>query len=290
MACGEQVVVVGSGRRGHPQAYDVLAWRRWFKQRRGVAVDLFLSDRLAVGALAGAVLARAAVRVYLTGRLGPDLLRYAKWFAKGIGSFVCPAGFVERQLLRSGIRAEQLSVRAPAAAAGVAGHDVAGAGDGWRGAEGAGVGKGLRPVRLLAAAGPNDPEALKPVVWAGALLKHVMPEVRLTVAGRCEGRKRARLESWQRMMEAGQLLEFAGGRSWQELTSASDLLLSGHGLLSDVMRLMQARETGCRIIALLGDASELLAGWPNATLVSGPAPRELAGEALRILGGGAAAS
>lgn len=253
-----------------PAGHDVVGWRRWFKKRRGVVVHLFLNDTLGLGVLAAAALARVDLTVHLTGRLRPELLRYATWCARRVRCFACPALFVERQLLRAGISGDRITVTAAAGAAS-------------RRVEAPGLADRSEPSRLLAVARPAEPEALKPVVWAVALLKHVMPDVTLTVAGRCAGRDRGRLESWQKTMDARDLLDLAEGRSWDELAGEADIIVSGHPVLSDVVRLWHARETGRPVIALAGDASEVLQGCPNATMVQGPAPRHLAAAALRLL-------
>jgi len=257
-----------------PHYLDILGWRRWLKTQPIEKLFCYQPSCRTRALLAAAAFANLEIHLQLTGYLNPSTLRVIKLFAGKVENFNCAGRFIAQQLCRANIPSHRITVSLP--------EVIPIKSNPRRYAQ-------LRrrfqidphaPL-LLALAPPHDCAALKPVVHAAAILKHVLAHLTLLIAGPCSVAQQDCLNYWQDTMDAPNMIHLVNeSADWDDLTRISDVVIAGSERLTDVIRLLHTRAAQKPLVAVRGDGNEFLANYPPARLLKSPVIRPLAAALL----------
>jgi hypothetical protein len=199
-----------------------------------------------------------------------------KLLDKFAAEFNCAGNFIADQLHKNGIARKKTTVTVPTVAV-----------DAIADQQRAGIRQQIsnRGPVILALASPDEPLVLQPAIWTAAMLKHVIVNLRLIVAGNCSRPQRQRLQYWQKMWDSQGMIYCADENAdWDQLVAACDIvLMASSNLGSGVMRLLHACQGQKPIVAAAGQANEFLTSYKHAYIISDPHPRHIAATTLTIL-------
>jgi hypothetical protein len=261
----------------HPYCHDVLGWRRWLKEQR---IDQLLCYNPSVHTrtlLAAAALSDIAIHLQLTSHLDGNLLSELKLCASKVKTFNCAGRFIAQQLCRANIPSGLVTVNLPAVTP--TKPDAQHLEQLRRRIK---TGPGV-PV-LLALAPPRNLLALKPVIWSAAVVRHVLGNLRLIIAGPCSDTDCARLDNMQQTLDAQGMIHLENDSTdWDDLVNISNVVISGTPQLYDVIRLLHVRAVHHPVIAVRGDNNEFLDNYAPAKLLRNSNIRPMASALMTAL-------
>ena len=260
----------------HPYHNDPATWCRWLDNHRVNKVHLFLPGNRS-HILRTFACSAVEINLHITGLLEHSTLKSLALTQSSIAHIFCPGKFIARQLTRAGIDSSKITVEIPAVTVAPTSPERC------RQIRSQLQNEKSGPV-LLALNCPQNAKALKALVWAIALVGHLVPQMTVVIAGACSDAEEDRILNWQHIMDVEHTVRLEREDfPWNELVDASDAVIAGPAPTTEVIRLLSARALNQHIIAPRGYYDEYLGGCQKTLYASSAEPRPLAQTLVRFL-------
>jgi len=261
----------------YPHSHDLPGWRRWFKRNDIHELRCYLPGRKSWAILSAAVLGSIPISLYVTRYLEAGELDYLKLWKKRTNRFYCAGNFIRQQLQAHDMAADRIIVEAPVIPLAPSNevdlekyknqlelpNDI---------------------YTLLSLVPPQDPKALKDIVWTAAIVKHVFPDIRLIISGDYGREDRSRLSDWEKMFKTSHMLVLhPKPEEWDILVQVCDVVLAGSAGGKEVIRLHYAQATAKPIVGAGTGYKECSNGYDKAFGVHPPTPRQFAATILDLM-------
>ena len=259
-----------------PHYNDPVNWRRWLCEHHIEQLHCYLPGRKAPLLLAAAP-KDTEIILHLTAYITPEALRRLKLLRSCVKQFICVGRFIAAPLLKANFNPERITVEIPpvwAPRPGITRRQLLRRQ----------IKKDKTGPLILALSRPQHAAALKPVVWAAALLGHALRDFTLLVAGPGDPIVQQRLQRWQKTMDAvGTIYHDPQTFAFDDLVSACDAVVAGPGPFHEVIRLLHARAQEQYIVTCNGDSAEYLENYPKVYYASSTTPCQIAGAVMKLL-------
>jgi hypothetical protein len=275
---GDRIISLGSNVPSQcPHFHDLFGWRRWFRQNDIQEVRCYLPGRKSWAILSAAVLDSISISQYVTRYLEAGELDYLKLWKKRTKRFYCAGNFIRQQLQTNGFAADRITVEDPVIPLSLSSEvDL----EEYR--KQLGLPKDY--YTLLSLVPPQDPQALKDIVWTAAIVKHVYPDIRLIISGDYDPEDRLRLSDWERMFKTSNMLIFhQKPEEWDILIRVCDVVLAGGAVGKEVIRLRYAQAAAKPIVGSGPGYKECCNGYDKALQVRPSTPRQFAATILDLM-------
>ena len=262
--------------RPGPHHHDPVNWRRWLLKQNIRQVHCYLPGSRTQLLLAAAK-KQAQITLHLVEPLALDAITRLRLLQPGVKRFSCAGNFIARQLLKARFDPERITVNVPSVS--VKKPPAARRRQIRRRIKNDKTG----PL-MLALSRPHNADALKPVIWAAALVSHALRDFTLAVTGPWEPADRWRLQRWREMMDVEGIVGLDRQTfDFDDLVGACDAVVVGPGPLGEVIRLLHVRAQRQHIVTGSPDTAEYLDGYDKVHYASSTAPRQLARAILELL-------
>jgi len=254
----------------YPYFCDVPGWRRWFQRNDIQELHCYLPGGKSWAVLSAAVFCSIPISLYITRYLEPGELDYLKLWQKRTNRISCAGNLIRQQLQAHGLAADKIIVEPPEIP--------------WPPSKEVDLESYKNRLELpdgvytlLSLVPPQDPKALKEIVWTAAIVKHACPDIRLIVAGEFCREDRSRLIAWKKMFKIETMLLFyQKSDAWDILLRICNAVFTGKAPEKEVIRLLYARAAETPLITGGKKGKEFIDGYQNAIHVHPPTPRQFA--------------
>ncbi|MBN2377996.1 MAG: hypothetical protein JXD22_16480 [Sedimentisphaerales bacterium] len=274
---------------GFPHYHNVLGWRNLFIGKGIRQVHLIMPADKVFGIIIAAALANVEVNLHLTEQLNRAFFTGLKCPGIKMKRFFCVADFIARQLISHGIQPNRIRSVEPKIETTVISRNQLDK-----------IRQSIQPHAdgplILALQYPDNTQNLKQLIWAGAIVKHIINPLKIVITGKFTAENQKKLLSWQKEMDAPNMLYLDNNKiGWNALSQTADLVAGAGSNLREIGRLLYVR-TGQTPI-LTGSESghlpeqrqhpepvqEILQNSNNVHYVKKNTPRRLATKMLELL-------
>ena len=265
-----------SSNNSHPHHNDPATWCRWLDKHRIDKLHLFLPGNRST-MLRTFACSAVEINLHITGLLERSTLKSLALTQNSITHIFCPGKFIARQLTQAGIDSSKITVAIPPVTLLPTSPQR------------------CRQIRrqlqnektgplLLALNSPQNNKALKSLVWAVALVGHLVPQMTLVIAGACSENEKKQILNWQHIMDLEHTVQMEQDNFlWNELADACDAVIAGPTPTNETIRLLAARALNQHIIAPRIYYDEFLNDYPKAHYAPSAEPRPLAQTLVQFL-------
>ena len=235
---------------GYPHYYNVLGWRNRFIGDGIRHIHLILPGDKVFGIIIAATLAGVEVNLHLTEQLDRAFFAGLKCPGIKVKRFFCVADFIARQLINHGIEPNRIRVVQPKIETTAISRNQLDK-----------IRQSIQPHAagplILALEYPDSPQNLKQLIWAGAIVKHIINPLKIVITGKFTAENRQKLLNWQKQLDAPNMLYLDDNKiGWNALSQTADLVAGAGTSLREIGRWLHVR-TG------------------QAPILTGPKPRQL---------------
>jgi len=235
---------------GFPHYHNVVGWRNRFIGDGIRQIHLILPGDRVLGIMIAANLAGVEVNLHLTEQLNRAFFAGLKCPGIKVKRFFCVADFIARQLISHGIEPNRIKVLQPKIEATVINRNQLDK-----------IRQSIMPDTagplILALEYPDNPQNLKQLIWAGAIVKHIINPLKMVITGKFTAENRKKLLTWQEELDAPNMLYLDDNKiGWNALSQTADLVTGDGSSLREIGRWLHIR-TG------------------QAPILTGPEPRQL---------------
>jgi len=262
-----------------PHYHDMVGWRRRFLNEGVRQVHLILPGDKVSGVIIAAGLAGVEVNLHLTEQLHRDFFTGLKCPGIKVKRFFCAADFIARQLISCGIEPNQIRVVEPTIEVAVISRNRLDS-----------IRQSIHPDAavplILALEYPDNTRELKPLIWAGALVKHIINPLKMVITGLFTPENRQKVLAWQKELNAPEMLYLDEDEiGWNALSQAADLIAGTGNSLREVGRLLHVKASQVPVLAgsKSGPGQEVLQNSAHVHYVKKITPRQLAAKMLELL-------
>ena len=260
----------------HPHHNDPATWCRWLDKHRVNKLHLFLPGNRS-HMLRTFACSAVEINLHITGLLEHLTLKSLALTQSSIAHIFCPGKFIARQLEQAGIDSSKITVEIPVVTVAPTSAERC------RQIRSQLQNEKSGPV-LLALNCPQNAKALKSLVWAVALVAHLVPQLTVVIAGACSNTEKKRILNWQHIMDVEHTVQMEREKfPWNELVDACDAVIAGPTPTTEVIRLVSACARKQHIIAPRRYYDEYLSGYLKTHYASSAEPRPLAQTLVRFL-------
>ncbi|MBN1763941.1 MAG: hypothetical protein JW860_01685 [Sedimentisphaerales bacterium] len=265
------------GGGGLPHRNNVIGWRRWLRKEGISHIHIYQPDIRSWPVMMAVPAGEIKITVHLTGALNEPVTKTIKQFARCINSVSCPAHWIAAALNKSVFPIHRISVDPLQI-------DLESIDASCRQTirERIGTGNSQTPDEvprvplLLALPRPAQFHALKPILWAGAIVRHMMKNMKLVIAGDYSPTQRDSLLHWENIFDSPDMVYLDHETPWQALVQTCDVLLTGDRPPSDLLRLLYAHATETPTVIGARPHDPFPTEYQNTTHITNPKPRTLA--------------
>ncbi len=262
-----------------PHYHDVPGWRKRFLNKGIRQVHLILPGNKVFGIIIAAHLAGVDVNLHLTEQLDRGFFTTLKCPGIKVKRFFCAADLIAHQLISHGIEPKRIRVVQPTIETEAVSRDQLDK-----------IRQSIQPDAagplVLALEYPDNTHNLKPLIWAGAIVKHIIAPLKIVITGPFTAENRQKLLTWQEELDASNMLYLDEEQiGWNALSQIADLVASTGNSSREVGRLLHVKASPVPIMTgpEPGPAQEVLQNSAHVHYVKKNTPRQLATKMLELL-------